>query len=302
MNTDTPSPAPLDYALLAAIGLIWGSSFLLIKVAVTEMPPPVVAAIRITIAAAMLVVVLRLRGLRWPADRAFWRHVVVVGLLNNALPFTLIPWGEQHISSGLASILNAPVPVFTALLAVFIARQETLSGDKLIGVVVGFLGVIILVGPDLTDLGRSQTQGELAVLLAALCYATSTVYTRQHLRGYPALLITGGQLLAASAMTIALSLLTARGPLPFPSGQAIAAVFLLGVFCTGVALMLFFTLLGRTSATFTSMVTYTTPVTALLWGALLLHERLEWPMLAGLALISLSIALTNGTLRRALAR
>jgi drug/metabolite transporter (DMT)-like permease len=295
----------VDIVKMLCLGLIWGTSFLFIKVGVTEIPPAMIGAGRLGIAAILVYLVLRSRGIKLPGPstnkdyKRLWRDIAIVGFFNNAIPFVLIPWGEQYITSSLASILNATMPIFTILVAHFMTRDDRFTIGKVAGVVLGFIGVVVLIGPDLTDLRQAQAQGELAIIIASISYAVASVYARERLRGQQPIAMAGGQLMAGFLWTLPIALATAHFT-AVPSWQAIGSVVVLGLMCTGIAYILFYSLLMKNNASLVSMVTYINPFTAVLWGALLLHEALGAATFGGLVLICIGISLANGTLKLAL--
>ncbi|MCC7354490.1 MAG: EamA family transporter [Anaerolineae bacterium] len=291
----------LDLFVLLILGLIWGSSFLFIKVGVAEMPPATVGAARLAIAMLFLLLVMRARRLSLPGlslkdskSLRLWRDIAIVAFFNNTIPFILIPWGEQYITSSLASILNATMPIFTVLVAHFFTSDDHFTLGKVGGILLGFFGVIVLIGPDLSDLRQTRTQGELAVIASSISYAIATTYARKHLRGQQPVVLAGAQLTLGFLWTLPFALLTAHFA-AVPSWQAVGAVGALGLVGTGVAYLFYYWLLVRNSATFVSLVTYLLPVTAVLWGAALLQESLGAGTFLGLALICVGIALVNGT-------
>jgi drug/metabolite transporter (DMT)-like permease len=285
---------PGELLMLLLLGLIWGSSFLFIKLGVAEVPPLLLAEIRVTSATLLLLAVLRWRGQGLPRDRRFWAQLALVGLINNVLPFTLIPWGEQHIASGLASILNATMPLFTVLLAHFWSINERLNLSRVTGVAVGFVGVLVLIGADLADLTRASTQGELAVIAAAVCYAIATIYARRHLHGHPPMLLATGQLSMAALWLLPLVAIGVRPLPPMPSPIALGSILTLGLLGSGIAYLIYYWLIARITATQLSLVTYLLPITAVFWGAALLGERVGAQTFAGMALILAGIMLVNG--------
>jgi len=282
------------YLILGLLGLIWGSSFLFIKLGVEEMPPAFVAGGRLASGSLLLLVALRLQGLGLP-QRSLWRKLIVVALLNNVVPWVLIPWGEQHISSALASILNATQPLFTLLIAHVATSDDRLTWNKVAGIGLGFLGVIVVIGADLRDLSSASAQGDLAVLVSCLSYAAAGVYIRQNLRGQNHTVLATGQLGLAFLMTIPLMLLSLGGLPAIPSAKAILAVSALGVLGSGLAYILYYWLIERVSASQVSVVTYLLPITAVFWGAALLNETLGPNIFAGMILILCGIFLVNGT-------
>jgi drug/metabolite transporter (DMT)-like permease len=276
--------------LLAAV---WGWSFLFIKVAVGGMPPAAVACARVALGMVVLLVVVRLRGLRLPTDRTVWRHFAVVGLFGSALPFTLLAWGEQHISSALAAVLNAATPLFAALMvAVFLG--ERLRRSQSLGLLFGFLGVGVAAGLGASDLSGASLAGEAAAVAAGACYAVSITYAKRHLGSFPPLVAAAGQLVAATVLALPLALATtAREGLDL-TPRRLLAVCLLGVLGTGLAYVLFYRVIADLGATMASAVTYLVPVMAVTVGVLFLHEPFHPRLVAGGLLIVGGIILLNG--------
>jgi len=192
-----PSMSAADWLLLVGLSLLWGGSFFFAKIAVLELPPLTVALGRVAIAAAILLTLARATGVALPASLPDWRPFALMGLLNNVLPFTLLFWGQTHIPSGLAAILNATTPLFTVLVAHVATADEKLNAARLAGLTAGLTGVTVMIGPDvLRDLG-ANVLAQLACLLAAISYAFAGVYGRRF-RGEPALRVAAGQLTASS--------------------------------------------------------------------------------------------------------
>lgn len=285
----------LELAALLLLGLLWGSSFLLIKVAVRQIPPFTLVLGRVGCAAAVLLLLVRLRGLRLPAFGPVWAVFLLMGLLNGALPYTLISVGEETIDSGLAAVLNATMPIFTIVLAHFLV-EERLRWEKLLGVALGLVGVIVLVGPDaLRGLG-ARFWAQLAVVGAAVSYSFAAVVGRKYLKGQPAIVSAAGQLAAAAVLMAPLSLLFNAPWRLAPSWTAVGALLCLSLLGTSLAYLLYFYLLKNAGATNTSLVTYLLPLTGLLWGALLLAERVQGRALAALLLILAGVTLSGGWL------
>ena len=280
------------YLVLLLLSLIWGSSYLFIKVGVSEMPPAFVAGGRLACGLTFLLIALRLQGLGLPARR-LWGSLLVVAFLNNVIPWILIPWGEQHISSALASILIATMPIFTVIAAHFVTHDDRLSWRKLLGIILGFAGVVVLIAADLRDLMSNSALGDLAMLVSAASYGVATVFASRRLRGEDHTVLATGQLGFGLLMTAPLILLSAGDLQGVPSPAALASVVALGVLGSGLAYVLYYYLIERGSPTQVSMVTYLSPVMAVFWGALLLNEPLGPNTFAGLGLICAGIFLVN---------
>jgi drug/metabolite transporter (DMT)-like permease len=284
-----------NFVILFCLGLIWGASFLFIKVAVVTIPPFTVAFGRTALAALTLYLVLRYRGLRMGSWGDLWGTFLVLGFFNGAVPYTLITWAEIHIDSGLAAILNAVMPLFTVILAHFFTRDERFNWLKIVGVCLGFLGVLALIGPTaLKGLG-THAVGQLAVVGAALCYAIAVIYGRR-LKEIPPLVSATGQLTSAALLTLPLSLIVDTPWQLSVSLLSLGALACLSLLGTALAYILYYYLLARIGATNVSLVTYLIPITGVFWGALLLGERLHWTAFLALALILAGIAGVNNRL------
>lgn len=262
---------------------------MLIKLAVATIPPLTVAAARIVIGAVVIGLVAAAQGQRLGALRGAWLPVLAMGSLGTVLPFALIGWGETRIDSALAAILMSAVPFATVVLAHFFVHDEPLSLAKMIGIALGFAGVVVLIGPDaLTQVG-GVALAQLAVLLATLCYAANGIVARR-LRTIPSESVAAGMLIAAAICGVPLSLVFDRPWTLAPSWPSIAALVALGVLGTGVGYILFFRIIARAGAGFASLNNYLVPLFGVLWGAVVLNERLEPRALVALLLILAGIA------------
>ena len=278
---------------LFLLGAIWGSSYLFIKVAVAEVPPLTLVAGRLVLAAAILWVILLAARQAIPRRRRLWGAFAVMGLLNGALPYSLIFWSEQHISSGLASLLQATMPIFTVLLGHFLARDERLTPGRVVGVIVGFVGVGLLMLPDLQRGAQANLLGQLAMIASSVSYAGAALVARSWLRGQPALVSTTGQLTMGAIWIVPLCLLIERPPLALPSAPALGSWLALTLLGTVVAYIIYFRLIERTSAAFVSTVTYIVPVFGLILGALILGESLSLMLAVSAALILAGVLLVR---------
>jgi len=287
-----------DWALLGILSVVWGGSFLFVGIAVRELPPLTIVAFRVAMAAAALRLILAAMGVPLPRERRVWAAFLGMGMLNNVIPFTLIVWGQSHIASGLASILNATTPLFTVLVAHWLTVDERLTRQRFAGVLVGFLGVAVMIGAAALQSWNVSIPAQLAVLAAALSYAFSGVYGRRFkAMGIAPLATAAGQVTASSAILLPLALLVDRPwTLPMPSGSVVAALVALALVSTAFAYVLFFRLLARAGATNVGLVTFLIPVSAILLGALVLGETLEPRHLAGMALIGMGLVLIDGRL------
>ena len=278
---------------LLALSVLWGGSFFFFKVLVDHYPPLTVVLGRVGLAAVLLNLWLWARGENMPRGWRLWSEFLVVGVLNNVVPYTLIVFGETRISSGLASILNATTPIFTVLVAHVWTTNEKLSVAKAFGVAFGFAGVAALVGPGIYELG-GDLAGEGACLLAALSYAVAGVYGRRFHDVAPVKVATG-QITASTLVLLPVTAFVDRPwTLPAPSVGDVLAWVALAALCTALAYVLYFRILAVAGATNLLLVTFLLPVSALSLGVLLLHETLSARTLAGLALIGMGLAAIDG--------
>lgn len=288
---------PGEWGLLIALSVLWGGSFFFNGVALTALPPLTVVSLRVVLAAGLLVLAVRLAGRQMPADLATWRDFLVMGLLNNVVPFCLIVWGQTRIASGLASILNATTPLATVLVAHLLTGDERLTGPKLVGVLAGLAGVAIMIGPAaLEGTGGRDVAGEMACLGAALSYGFAGIYGRRFgARGIPPLVTAAAQVSASSLVLVPLALVVDRPwLLPVPGPAAIGAVLGLATLSTALAYVVFFRILAGAGATNAGLVTFLIPVSAILLGTLVLGERLDPRHFAGMGLIGLGLACIDG--------
>lgn len=284
----------MDWIVLIVLGAIWGASYLFIKVGGAEIPPLTFAALRTLIAGLVLIPVILIQREKFPArDSGVWKWLAAMGLLNSVIPYTLITWGETHISSGLAAILVGAMPIFTVLLAHWLTHDEKLTPMRLIGVLVGFVGVVILFLPDL-QLGLQQNlAGGLAVVIAAVSYAFAATLARRHLREQSSTIVAMSQLLIAAIVLVPFSLLLDQPYGLRPSPAALGSLVVLAVMGTAIAYVMYYWLVANVGATRTSLVTYVSPVIAVFLGALALNERLDWTTFIGLIAIIAGVAIVT---------
>lgn len=300
-----PNPqrmGPTEWVLLIALSILWGGSFFFVGVAVAELPPFTIVLLRVALAAIALHLALRALGVAMPWNRDAWLAFFGMGLLNNAIPFSLIVWGQTQIASGLASILNATTPLFTVLVAHVLTADERLTRARLAGVLLGIAGVVVMIGPAaMADLGR-DVLAQLAVLAAALSYACAGVFGRRFKRMAVAPLATAaGQVSASSLLILPLALMVDRPwTMPVPGVTAFAAILGLALLSTALAYYLFFRILAAAGAVNLLLVTFLIPVSAILLGCLVLGEVLTLAQLAGMALIGAGLAAIDGRLPTAL--
>lgn len=276
--------------LLSLLGLIWGASFLFVKIGVSEIPPLTFVTLRVLIGATTLFVVTRLNGTRLPKEKSVWIRFLPVSLLGIAIPFSAISWGSQYIDSGLAAILNATMPLFTFLL-VWLMGERDVGTRSLLGVVLGFAGIVVLTMPQWDKGLQATLLGELAIVLAALSYAASLIYVRHKLSDQPPIATSLGQVSVALLFMAPLALIERSSWTSFPSAKVIAALLTLGVLGTGLAYLIYYRLLSLAGPTATSLVTYIVPIFGAFWGRVVLGESLSWHAFAALGLIIVGLLL-----------
>lgn len=293
---DSIDPAPgrtRNFLILLLLGALWGSSYLFIKIGVAEIPALTLVAGRLLLATVILWLLMWVTGQPIPRGRALWGAYAVMGFFSGAVPFSLIAWSEQYIHSGLASLLQSTMPIFTVILAHFLADGERMTPLKVLGVGLGFGGVVVLMLPDLLQGVQASLWGQLAMIVSSISYAAATVFARNRLRGQPPMASATGQLTMAMLFTLPLSLILDRPYDLSPSWAALASWVALAVLGSVLAYILYYSLLERASATFVSTVTYIIPVNGLLLGALVLGEPIGLSLIAGLGLILLGVLLVR---------
>ncbi|MGB1243924.1 MAG: DMT family transporter [Porticoccaceae bacterium] len=287
-----------DWAMLLLLSFLWGGSFFFISVAVSELPPFTLVTMRVGLAAVTLWLVLLVSGYPIPKSPEVWRAFMMMGLLGNALPFSLIAWGQTHIGAGLASIINATTPIFTILIAGAFLSDEHITPRKMLGVTAGLAGVIVLIGPSaLLELG-TNTMAQLAVIGAAVSYSCATVFGRRFkAMGISPLDTAVGQVTASTIILLPVVWWIDK-PLQLanPSLQVWLSILALAIFSTAFAYILFFRILSSSGATNVVLVTFLAPVTASLLGWLMLDEQLQAKHFIGMACIGLGLAIIDGRL------
>lgn len=301
-----PNHKPMDltdWSLLVALSILWGGSFFFVGIAVRELPPFTIVAMRVALAALALGGLLWILGLQMPRDRRTWIAFFGMGALNNLVPFCLIVWGQTQIASGVASVLNATTPLFGVMVAHVLTRDEKMTGNRLAGVLVGFAGVAVMIGPSALEgfVGAGPGSGllpQLAVLGAALSYSFAGIFGRRFKSmGVSPLVTATGQVTASTLMLVPVALLADRPwTLPMPSVAAWGAVIGIALLSTALAYVIFFRVLASAGATNLMLVTFLIPVSAILLGGLFLGERLAVRHGVGMALIAGGLAAIDGRL------
>lgn len=287
-----------DWLTLVLLAVIWGGAFFFIGVAVRHVPPVTYVCLRVSIAATAMWAYVRFKGESVQLPRQVWPSMLLLAFLNNALPFTLFGWGQTHIASGLASILNATTPIWGVVVAHFLTHDERMTPRKVAGVLLGFGGVATMIGPALLSNIGSSALAELACVTAALSYALAAVWARRFRRqGISPLSVTTGQLTAAALMMLPMSIIVDRPwTHAFPPVSALAAITALALFCTAFGYVLYFRLIATSGATNALLVTLLVPPVAMLLGGLFLGETLAPQDFIGLALIALGLGAIDGRL------
>ena len=284
----------LDWLLFIVLGFLWGSSYLFIKIGVEAgLPPFTLVALRLLLGFGLLAAVVAVSRVTLPREPRIYGHLFVMALVNIVVPFSLITWAEQRVDSTIASTLNGAVPILVIPIAALVLRDEPLRAGRVVGVILGFIGVAVVVGFDPSTAARTNLAGALALIGSTTAYAVGAVYARRNVHGLrpmiPALFQVGFALAVAALLAVVVDRPWERTVEP----QAILAILWLGFLGSGVAYLLFFNLLGRRGAAGTSAVAYLLPVFGVLLGALVLHEAVDGGLLIGLALIIGGIALVN---------
>ncbi len=290
-------PSASDYGLLIALAAIWGSSFMVIKVAVETVPAATMTLGRLVIAALIMLMIARYSGQRLPRSPRVWGVVALAALFGSALPFTLIAWGEEQIDSGLAAILMGVMPLTTVLLAHLMTSDEKLNAHKSVGVLLGLAGLIVLIGPQkLLHLGE-DTLRQLAIASAAACYGLNAVISKS-LVGQPRRAIVAALMLASVVMLVPAVLIFDNVWTVEVSSASLLAIVFLGLLPTAFATLLMFTIIDRQGASFFSQINFLVPVFGVLWGIALLAENPPANGYAALGLILFGVAVARGGQRK----
>jgi drug/metabolite transporter (DMT)-like permease len=287
----------IDWLIFFGLGFIWGSSYLFIKLAVDDFGTFTLVALRLIVGALLLWIVIRIAKQPLPRERRIYGHLIVMAIINITIPFLLITWAEQYVESSLAAILTSPVPLFAIVLSAWFLPDEPIRVNGLIGLVVGFVGVVIITSRGLSGEGASLP-GELALLGATVSYACGAVYARRNVRGLPAMVPAVFQVSFAALITGVLALLTEHPWTATPDGEAVFAILWLGVLGSGLAYLLVFRLFANWGATRTTMVAYVIPVVGITLGYLVLQEPVDARIIFGTALVITGIGLVNSRFGR----
>ncbi|GLO61102.1 ABC transporter permease [Vibrio sp. MACH09] len=298
------TPSPINnamnakvWAMLILLSVLWGGSFFFVGVAVNELPTLTIVALRVVIAAITLWMIVLIIGLPIPRSLKLWCMFLAMGLLNNVIPFLLIVWGQAQIASGLASILNAATPIFTVIVAAIFLTDERPTQLKVIGVTIGFLGVVMMIGLPALDTGENLL-AQLAVVTATLSYAFAGVYGRKFKsQNINPIVIAAGQVTASSLVLLPIAL-TVDGVTTLNQASSSTWISMIGlaVMSTAIAYALYFKILELAGATNVLLVTLLVPVSAILLGSLFLDESLQLIHFIGMAMIALGLSFIDGRL------
>jgi len=284
-----------EWLLMVVLSIIWGGSFFFVGVAVRELPPLTIVWGRVGLAAVILLGFAGLTGRKLPSELTFWGAIFVMGVLNNLIPFVLIVWGQTHIESSLASILNATMPIFSVILAHVMTRDERLTVNRTAGIVLGWIGVTVLIGIESLQGFGVHILGQLAILGAAISYSFAAIFGRRFQRFDP-IVVAAAMVSASAVMMTPMALIVDHPWTLAPGPKTLAALLGLAVLSTSLAYILYFRILSTAGATNISLVTFLIPVSAISLGMLGLGERPGWNAFAGMALIFSGLAAIDGRL------
>ena len=287
----------IDWLIFLALGFMWGSSYLFIKLAVDDFGTFTLVALRLVVGALLLWSVVRIAKQPLPRERRIYGHLLVMAIINITIPFLLITWAEQSVESSLAAILTSPVPLFAIVLSSIFLADEPMRVNGVVGLVVGFIGVVIITSRGLTGAGSSVI-GELALLGAAFSYACGAVYSRRNVRGLAPMIPAVFQVTFAAIITGVIALLFEHPWTAQPDAEAIFSILWLGILGSGLAYLAVFRLFAAWGATRTTLVAYLIPVVGIVLGYLVLQEPVDARILVGTALVIAGVGLVNSRFGR----
>ena len=287
----------IDWLVFFALGFMWGSSYLFIKLAVNDFGTFTLVALRLVVGALLLWSVVRIAKQPLPRERRIYGHLLVMAIINITIPFLLITWAEQSVESSLAAILTSPVPLFAIVLSSLFLADEPMRVNGVVGLVVGFIGVVIITSRGLTGAGSSVI-GELALLGAAFSYACGAVYSRRNVRGLAPMIPAVFQVTFAAIITGTIALLFEHPWTATPDAEAIFSILWLGILGSGLAYLAVFRLFAAWGATRTTLVAYLIPVWGIVLGYLVLQEPVDARIVIGTALVIAGIGVVNSRFGR----
>ena len=282
-----------EWVLIITLSIVWGGSFFFVGVAVKELPPLTIVLFRVALASMILLAIVYLKGERMPSSLSIWGSFMVMGALNNLIPFCLIVWGQTHIESGLASILNATAPMFSIVLAHFFIREEKLTFNRIAGVVLGWIGVSILIGIESLRGFGLEVIGQIAVLGAAISYAFAAIYGRRFKDMKPIVVATG-MLCGSTIMMIPLALYFDQPWNLAPGAMTIMSILGLAAISTSLAYIIYFHVLATAGPTNLLLVTFLIPISAIVLGVMVLGEQLGWEIFVGMGMIFIGLITIDG--------
>jgi drug/metabolite transporter (DMT)-like permease len=286
-----------EWGSLLFLSFIWGGSFFFIEVVVKDITPLTVVLGRVGLASLFLLLFLQVKGIRMPGISKIWGSFLIMGILNNIIPFSLIVWGQTHIQSSLASILNATTPIFTVLMAHLLTKDEKLTFNRGLGVLMGWSGVAVLIGLKALKVWDVQIIGQIAILGAALSYACAGIFGRRF-KGINSTVVATGMLIGSTVMMIPMVFIF-ESPLDLtPSLISWAAMIGLSLISTSLAYIIYFRLLASAGATNLLLVTFLIPVSAICLGVIVLGEQLRWNDFGGMSLIFIGLVAIDGRMLR----
>lgn len=290
-----------EWGLILILSVIWGGSFFFVGVAVKDMTPLTIVLCRVGFASMILLAVLRLTGKKIPMSPGMWGAFFVLGALNNLIPFSLIVWGQTHIDSSLAAILNATTPIFSVVLAHLLTREERLTANRMAGVLVGWIGVAVLIGIESLGGFGIEVLGQLAVVGASLSYACAAIYGRRF-KSMDPVVVSAGMLCGSTVMMLPMALIIEQPWQLSPGTASLAALIGLSAVSTSLAYIIYFRVLAVAGATNILLVTFLIPASAIFLGVMLLGERPGWNAFAGMALIFMGLIAIDGRLIKGVRR
>jgi drug/metabolite transporter (DMT)-like permease len=284
-----------EWGLIFILSIIWGGSFFFVGIAVKTMTPLTIVLCRVGFASIILLLIVSLTGKKMPISPGLWGAFFIMGALNNLIPFSLIVWGQTHIDSSLASILNATTPIFSVVLAHFLTRKEQLTFNRIMGILIGWIGVTVLIGIESLKGFGIEGLGQIAVLGAGFFYSCAAIYGRRF-SGMDPVVVSTGMLCGSTIMMIPMVLLIDQPWNLNPSATTWAALFGLSAVSTSLAYIIYFRVLASAGATNLLLVTFLVPISAILLGVIILGERPGWNAFGGMALIFLGLIAIDGRL------
>lgn len=284
-----------EWGLIIILSILWGGSFFFVGVAVKEVPPLTIVFCRVGLASIILLGIVYLKGDKMPASPSLWGGFIIMGALNNLIPFSLIVWGQTHIESGLASILNATTPIFSVVLAHLLTREERLTTNRVSGVLIGWIGVTVLIGIESLKGFGIEVIGQIAVLGAACSYACAAIYGRRF-KDLSPLVVATGMLCSSTIMMTPLALIVDQPWNLSPSVMTLMALFGLAAISTSLAYIIYFRVLATSGPTNILLVTFLIPLSAILLGVTVLGERLGWNAFVGMGMIFIGLIAIDGRL------